>query len=121
MPDAGLPADIDDLRAAAADADAAAAELHRLRTLAATRTARLAEALRQLGLASATQALQAVDDALIRVAEARRAGEQLAPATADAERLAGASVAAARRRDALLSSCRPCGPATVSTPPSRPS
>ena len=46
MPDASLPADIDDLRAAASDADDAAAELHRLGTLVATRADRLAEALR---------------------------------------------------------------------------
>ena len=95
--------------AAAADADAAAAELHRLRTLAAARTTRLAEALRQLGLPSATQALQAVDDALIRVAEARRAGR-----------------AAGRRRSPTPSASRappwpPPAAATRSSSSSRPS
>ncbi len=102
MPDAALVADIDGLHAAAAESDAAAAELHRLRTMAGTRATRLQEALRQLGLTSAGQALQAVDDALIRVAEARKAGEQLSQTIADADRLAGAAVAAAGRRDALL-------------------
>ena len=102
IPDAALASDIDHLRAAVAEADAAAAEVQRLRTLVATRTTRLAEALGPLGLSSAGHALAAVDDALIRVAEARRAAEQRPEAAADADRLAGAAVAAAGRRDALL-------------------
>jgi len=101
-PDAALAGDIDELRAAVTEADAAAAEVQRLRTLVGTRSARLAEALEPLGLSSAGHALAAVDDALIRVAEGRKAAAQLAEATADADRLAGAAVAAAGRRDALL-------------------
>ncbi len=101
-PDAALAGDIDHLRAAVAEADAAAADVQRLRTVVATRTTRLAEALGPLGLSSAGHALAAVDDALIRVAEGRKAAAQLGEATADADRLAGAAVAAAGRRDALL-------------------
>ena len=83
--------------------------------------ARLAEALGQLGLPSATQALQAVDDALIRVAEARRAAEQLAGR--DRRRRAPRGRLRGRRRAVATrcsSSSRPCGPATASMPPSRP-
>ncbi len=101
-PDAALAGDIDHLRAAVTEADAAAAEVQRLRTLVATRSARLATALEPLGLSSAGHALAAVDEALIRVAEGRKAAGQLADAIADADRLAGAAVAAAGRRDALL-------------------
>ncbi len=101
-PDAALAGDIDHLRAAVAEADAAAAEVQRLRTLVATRSARLTAALEPLGLSSAGHALAAVDDALIRVAEGRKAAAQLAEATADADRLAGAAVTAAGRRDSLL-------------------
>ena len=86
-PDAALAGDIDQLRAAVAEADAATAEVQRLRTLVATRTTRLAAALEPLGLSSAGHALAAVDDALIRVAEGRKAAMQLAEATADADRL----------------------------------
>ena len=101
-PDAALAGDIDHLRAAVTEADAAAAEVQRLRTLVATRSARLTAALEPLGLSSAGHALAAVDDALIRVAEGRKAAAQLAEATADADRLAGAAVTAAGRRDSLL-------------------
>ncbi len=109
-PDAALAGDIDHLRAAVAEAGAAATEVQRLRTLVATRTTRLAEALAPLGLSSAGHALAAVDDALIRVAEGRKAAPQLVEATADADRLAGAAVAAAGRRDALLVKLRAVAP-----------
>lgn len=101
-PDAALAGDIDDLRAAVSETEAAAAEVQRLRTLVETRSTRLAEALGPLGLSSAGQALAAVDDALVRVAEGRKAAAQLADVAADADRLAGAAVAAAGRRDTLL-------------------
>jgi uncharacterized protein YhaN len=100
--DPSLPADIDALRAAVAEADEATAEAERLRELVDERTARLAAALAELGLPSATQALAAVDHALVRVAEADRAGDRLPAAEHDAERLAGAAVTAAGRRDELL-------------------
>jgi uncharacterized protein YhaN len=100
--DPSLPADIDALRAAVAEAEAATAEADRLRELVAERTSRLAAALGELGLPSATQALAAVDHALVRVAEADAATERLPAAEHEAERLAGAALAAAGRRDELL-------------------
>ncbi|MDX6376595.1 MAG: hypothetical protein QOE98_898 [Gaiellaceae bacterium] len=101
-PDAALAGDIDDLRAAVSETEAAAAEAQRLRALVETRSTRLAEALSPLGLSSAGHALAAVDEALIRVAEGRKATGQLPEAVADADRLAGAAVAASGRRDTLL-------------------
>jgi uncharacterized protein YhaN len=108
--DPSLPADIDALRAAVDDAEAATAEAERLRELVDERTARLAAALAEIGLPSATQALAAVDQALVRVAEADRATERLPAAEHEAERLTGTAITAAGRRDELLvklSSLRP--------------
>lgn len=101
-PDAALPGDVDALRAAVAEADAAQREAARLRELATGRSERLQAVLAELGLASAGHALASVDEALVRVAEARKADDRLAQAVADEERLAGAALTAAQRRDALL-------------------